>query len=252
MNGAADEDEPLTRVERCGELWLKRDDLLEIGGVRGGKVRTCSVLARRARAGLVTASARASPQAVIVATLARLAGLPCRIHTAWGATTMELEKAAALGAELVTHRPGYNSVIVRRAFDDAGRRDWSLVPFGMECAEAVETSARQTENLPGGMARLVVPVGSGMTLAGVLHGLDRARRRVPVLGIVVGASPERRLDRWAPRGWRQSVTLIRSPLPYGRAPAQRSLHGVPLDPIYEAKCLPFLEPDDCLWIVGRR
>ena len=31
--------EALTPVERRGDVWLKRDDLFELGGARGGKAR---------------------------------------------------------------------------------------------------------------------------------------------------------------------------------------------------------------------
>jgi hypothetical protein len=31
-----------------------------------------------------------------------------------------------------------------------------------------------------------------------------------------------------------------------------ALGGLELDPVYEAKCLPFLRPGDLLWVVGRR
>jgi 1-aminocyclopropane-1-carboxylate deaminase/D-cysteine desulfhydrase-like pyridoxal-dependent ACC family enzyme len=242
----------LTPIERHGDVWLKRDDLFEAGGVRGGKARACELLARHATQGLVTASARRSPQSVIVASLARQARIPCRVHSAWGESTPELERAAALGAEIIRHRPGYNSVIIRRATDDAAERGWSLVPFGMECREAVQSTARQTGNLPAEMVRLVIPVGSGMSLAGVLHGLARRQSMVPILGVVVGARPDRRLDRWAPPGWRSSVTLVRSGLPYHRSAPVQVLDDVPLDPVYEAKCLPLLGPGDCLWVVGRR
>ncbi len=36
--GADDGEQPVTPVEKHGNIWLKRDDLFEIAGVRGGKV----------------------------------------------------------------------------------------------------------------------------------------------------------------------------------------------------------------------
>jgi 1-aminocyclopropane-1-carboxylate deaminase/D-cysteine desulfhydrase-like pyridoxal-dependent ACC family enzyme len=249
--------EPLTPIEAVHGLWVKRDDRFQIAGICGGKVRACARLIRLATSGVVTASARQSPQAQIVARLAHYFGLPCRIHTASGEETPELLDAAEHGAEIVRHRAGYTSVINARARADCYNRQWTLVPFGMESEATVQATRYQVGNLPMNARRLVVPVGSGMTLAGILHGLqDRncasARGPLPVVAVQVGADPIERLDRWAPTGWRHQVSFIKSPLAYHRESTQCDLHGIPLDPIYESKCLPFLEPGDCFWIVGRR
>ena len=251
-DGATSDPGALTAVERRGGVWLKRDDLFEIAGVRGGKARACYLLARAASEGLVTASARQSPQASIVARIARHLGLPCRVHTPSGSPTPELEDALQQGAERIAHPAGYNRVIIARAREDGWRRGWTVIPFGMECWEAVRCAAHQTANLPRGAKRLIVPVGSGMTLSGVLVGLERRGRSLPVFGVVVGADPRKRLDRWAPPDWRKQATLVRSPLPYHRPAPETELTGLALDPTYEAKCLPFLEQRDCFWIVGVR
>jgi 1-aminocyclopropane-1-carboxylate deaminase/D-cysteine desulfhydrase-like pyridoxal-dependent ACC family enzyme len=242
----------LTLVEFRGWLWFKRDDLFEIGGVCGGKARACFVISQSARNGLVTACSRHSPQADIVASIATHLQLRSWIHTPAGTVTEELRLAVRHGAQTTAHKAGYNSVIIARARADAENRRATLIPFGMESREAVECTAHQTENLPHEARRIVVPVGSGLTLAGILVGLTERRRRVPVLGIVVGADPHRRLDRWAPAGWRHTTNLVRSELPYHRSAPITELSGVPLDPIYEAKCLPFMKRGDCFWIVGHR
>jgi threonine dehydratase len=242
----------LTLVQRVDKVWLKRDDLFSVWGVNGGKARACLALARQARAGLTTAAARKSPQSFIVAAIAGGLGLPSRIHTAEGAVTEELARAKQLGAEVVFHRPGYNSVIIRRALDDGAAMGWTVVPFGMACPEAVQLTALQAANIPAGVKRLVVSVGSGITLAGILAALAQAGRQLPVLGIVVGADPTRRLDQWAPAGWRRLVELRQSRMSYKQSPSNSRLGDVALDPIYEAKCLSFLEEGDCLWVVGHR
>lgn len=239
-----------TPIEAHGEFWLKRDDLYEFAGVRGGKVRTCRALAAGAP-GLVTAGSRASPQVNIVAHVARALGVPCRVHVPTGALAPEVAAAAECGAEIVRHSPGYNTVIIARAREDAAARGWREIPFGMECEEAVRQTAAQVGDWPDGVRRVVVPVGSGMSLAGVLAGLARAGRDMPVLGVAVGADPTKRLDRFAP-GWRSRCSLVRSRLDYHAAAPVDRLGDVVLDPIYEAKCLPFLVAGDLLWCVGIR
>ena len=241
----------LTPVEEHAGVWVKRDDLFEpFGrGVRGGKVRACLQLSEGA-IGLVTASSRVSPQAECVARVAELRGIPARIHVPQGPETRELAAAVAAGAEIVMWRPGHNSVIVARARQDAATRGWALVPFGMECAEAVAATRRQTANLPS-CTRVVVPVGSGMSLAGILWGLLDREMYVPVLGIRVGADPSRRLDRWAPPVWWAWVRMVEPAAGYHH-PVDASLGGLALDPYYEAKCVPYLRPGDLFWVVGRR
>jgi len=252
--------EVLTPVQRVGAVWLKRDDDYCVGGSRGGKVRTCLRIALAAQAAgahtLVTAGSRQSPQVNIVATVAAELGMAAECHVPDGELTPELEAAAHAGATLIRHRPGYNSVIVARAKAAAKRPGCAEVPFGMETMVAVTCTRGQVANLPlDSVARVVVPVGSGMTLAGVLAGLRDVGSDVPVLGVVVGADPTGRLDRFAP-GWRDRVELVPAGVDYHTHAAETVLSddggGVVLDPVYEAKCLPFLLVGDLLWVVGRR
>lgn len=248
----------LTPIERHGEFWLKRDDLYEFAGVRGGKVRACLALARRALAlgypGLVTAGSRSSPQVNIVAHIAREFGLGCRAHIPWAIHKPlgpEVLAAREAGAEVIQHEPGHNSVIIRRAKDDALALGWFEIPFGMECEEAVALTAAQVpDRFPDGVQRIVIPVGSAMSLAGLLHGLRARNTEIPVLGVRVGSDPKKRLAEWAPGFLGQDVELIDAVVKYDKH-VIAEVGGVPLDSIYEAKCATSLRPGDLLWIVGR-
>lgn len=252
--GTVDDPGVLTPIETHGGHLVKRDDLFQIGGSRGGKVRTClALMAQPDVTGVVTAGSRHSPQVNIVATIAARLGLPCRIHVPSGDTTPELAAAAAAGSDVVQHSPGYNNVIIKRARDDAEALGWLNIPFGMECPEAVNQTARQTENIATVTpTRIVVPVGSGMSLAGILTGLANHGNTTPVVGVVVGADPTDRLDTYAPHDWRNMVTLVESTYDYADHHPAPFLGDLDLDPVYEAKCLPHLEPGDLLWVVGRR
>lgn len=244
----------LTPVEEHGGYLVKRDDLFAVGRARGGKARACWALAQGA-SGLVTASHRVSPQVQIVAEVGRVLGLPVRCHVPTGPMTPELASAEELGAELIRHYPGHNSVICARARVDAQELGWREVPFGMECQEAVDWTARQVANLPRypRAMRVVVAVGSGASLAGVLAGLAVRTFRPPVLGIKVGSRPERRLAKYGPPGWEEMVELRPCARAYGaRPPLGTRLGELELDPVYEAQLLDVLEPGDLLWAVGIR
>lgn len=241
----------LTPIHGHREYWVKRDDQFEVAGVNGGKARTCWHLAQGAK-GLVTASSRHSPQANIVAHIARHLGIPCCVHTPTGQLSPEVEAAVGAGAEVVQHNAGYNSVIIARARECAVQRGWREIPFGMQCWEAVQLTSLQVENVPAEVKRIVVPVGSGMTLAGILEGLAQRGRNTNVVGICVGAAPQRRLAAFAPFGWRGRVELVESSLGYAQSAPRTVWHGLRLDSIYEAKCLPYIYTGDLLWVVGIR
>jgi hypothetical protein len=255
----ADQTPELTPVEQAGPYLIKREDHYRLAGQQGAKVRVLDRLLAGATGGVVTAEHRDSAQLPIVAAIAARHGLPCRAHVPTGERTPEMLQAEALGAELVAHQPGHSSVLIARARDDAEARGWVQVPWALACQEARDLTAAQVSVAQlTGAERLVVPVGSGMTLAGVLHGLTTAEQLhgldpvPPVVGVVVGGSPEKLLDTYAPEGWRELVTLVEAEGDYHQPAPVTSLHGVELDPLYEAKCLPHLQPGDLLWIVGRR
>ena len=244
----------LTPVETAnGGILHKRDDLCVINGARGGKARTCFHLAKQAKKGLTTAGSRHSPQVYLVAAMAKELGLPFTAHVPSGeikdGPVLEAKK---LGAEIIQHKPGYNSVIIARAKEYAEETGFTEIPFGMECDEAITQTRNQVSNIPKEAKRLVIAVGSGMSLCGVLHGLaDAGRQDLPVIAIWVGADPEKRINQYAPEGWENQVTLIKSDEEYSKH-IEAKLGGVDLDPVYEAKAHKYLEPGDVFWNVGHR
>ena len=244
-----------TPIEQHGEIWMKREDAHAFAGVRGSKVRTCVHFIERAAAakvGVTTAGSRHSPQVNFVAQIAHRLGVPCRVHVPTGELTPELIAARAAGAKIIQHEYGYNTVITARAREDAQERGWIEIPYGMESKEAVDFTKPQVANIPTEAKRIVNSCGSGMTLAGILWGLVDQERKVPVIAVCVGNIPEERLDRWAPPGWRDMVTLIDDPSRY-EDPADYTVYDdVILDAYYEAKCIPYLEPGDLLWVSAIR
>jgi 1-aminocyclopropane-1-carboxylate deaminase/D-cysteine desulfhydrase-like pyridoxal-dependent ACC family enzyme len=243
----------LTPVEHLKGVYFKRDDLYEVAGVHGGKARSCWHLAQTAK-GLVTAGSRLSPQIKLVALIAKELGIPSRAHCPQGELGETLKEAQKAGCEIIQHKAGYNSVIIARAKQDAiDNPQYTYIPFGMECQEAINQTRKQVANLKGlDFDRIVIPVGSGMSVAGLLWGLHDFKIKVPVLGIVVGAGPEKRLNVYAPFNWDSVLTLQNAGLDYHKEAPVQNIAGINLDPIYEAKCVPFIKRNDLLWIVGNR
>lgn len=245
----------LTPVELHGSFSVKRDDMFEKAGVRGGKVRSAWYLCTSAGdiEGLCTAGARTSPQIKIISSIAKELDVPCRAHTTTGKLGQELLDAQNNGAEIIQHRGGYNNVLIARSREDAESRGWLDVPFGMECEEAVLMTALQVANLPD-KGHLVMPVGSAMSFSGVLWGIDYFDKDIEVTGVVVGADPGKRIAKYAPDNWESMATLVRSEMKYKDYADVVTLpkSSLKVDPIYEAKCIPYLQEGDLFWIVGIR
>ena len=239
------------RIDRVGAVFVFRGDLWRIGGAIGGKAKTCWHLVQGAK-GLVTAGSRSSPQANIVAQIAKHLGVPCRVHTSNGKLSDELILARSAGAEVVQHVAGYNNVICSRAKADAALSGMTYIPFGMECEEAVVQTSADVDMVPVDTRRIVIPVGSGMSLCGVLWGLYNTRRTIPVIGVCVGADPVKRMDAYAPPNWREMCTLVTPGSSYHNPAERCHIGNIRLDSFYEAKCIPFLEDGDLLWVVGIR
>jgi 1-aminocyclopropane-1-carboxylate deaminase/D-cysteine desulfhydrase-like pyridoxal-dependent ACC family enzyme len=241
----------MTPVEQHAGFYVKRDDLFEVAGTRGGKARACFALADGA-VGLVTAGSRSSPQVNIVAHIGKHLGIPVRAHTPQGELSPELIEAKSLGAEIIQHKAGYNSVIIARAREDAKQLGWTNIPFGMETTVAIEQTMAEVENLPWGkFSRIVMPIGSAMSSCGVIAGLRWfGHEEVRVLGVSVGADPTKRLDKYSP-DWRNYMEIWKCDMPYDKH-APNKLGDLIVDPIYEAKCIPVLVSGDLLWCVGIR
>jgi 1-aminocyclopropane-1-carboxylate deaminase/D-cysteine desulfhydrase-like pyridoxal-dependent ACC family enzyme len=248
---AVTDPDALTPVEYRRGVWVKRDDLFEINGVRGGKARATLALSQGAP-GVVSCGSRISPQLERAAYVAQALGIPCHIHTASGALTPELKNAQAAGAELFQHKPGYLTVVNKRAADDAAALGWLNIPYGAVSSVTADVTRKQVANLPADAQRIVITAGSGISLAGVLWGMDDAGLRIPVIGVQVGGSVESVLDEYAPSDWRDTVTLVDTGTPYETPAAVTTWAGIALDPHYEAKCIPFLQEGDVFWIIAAR
>lgn len=246
----------LTPVQKFGGIWMKREDLWYRGDAHGSKCKVGFKIVGEGARGIVGGSHRTSPQAERIALIGRELGIPAHVHTAASAEESPIvRRCRELGAIVHEHRPGYMNVVLKRAAEHAAREGYELVPWGMESRVYIDEVCAQVQNLPfehRGFKRIVVPLGSGMALSGILHGLRTAGRDVPVLAVSVGSKTyEDRMDKFAPDDWREKVEIVDSPHPFDRMVVAK-LGPVSLDPQYEAKCAEFLTDGDLLWIVAHR
>ncbi len=101
-----------------------------------------------------------------------------------------VKAARSLGAQIhfvPANRLSINYTQARRHVEQVGG---VMLPFGMECPEAVQSIAAEAVHLPRDLVRgatVIVSCGSGVTLAGLLRGLPAPPRRL--VGISSGRAP---------------------------------------------------------------
>jgi L-cysteate sulfo-lyase len=241
-----------------GDLWVKRDDLTDLGG--GNKLRKLEHLLGEAReAGatvLVTSGGLQSNHARITALGAARLGLRAVLVLTGDpdpSRTGNLALEELAGARVIA-LPAGADVDERVAEEAAALRAAGEVPFVVPLGGStptgvrgyLEAAAELREQAPD-LATVVVAVGSGGTMAGLVAGLGADR----VLGVDTGAVPDPDVR------VRDLVTALGHPAPelrlrrdqvgegYGAATeagvralrTAASTEGLLLDPVYTGKAL---------------
>lgn len=250
-----DELTPVEYVEEEG-IWVKHDDYFNVCGVAGGKARSAyqliSELISEGHTTIVTAGSRQSPQCEIVSCICEELGVNCVVFMPFGGDTSVITHLKAnKHTTLQRVKPGYNNIIVTRAREFANDMHYGYVPFGMECAANVEITSKQVLNIPKEVQRIVIPVGSGMSFSSVITGMTRNDIYKPILGVRVGKDPTKIISEYAEGIQFHDYQIVESWNDYHDA-VEAYVGDYQLDPIYEAKCRPFLQEGDMLWVVGRR
>jgi D-cysteine desulfhydrase len=245
---------------RPGDLWVKRDDLTDLGG--GNKVRKLEHLVAEAVAAgstvLVTSGGAQSNHARMTAAAAARVGLRAVLVLSGSPSAARpgnLALEALLGARVVPVGDVDAAELARRATEVADELRAAgevpaLLPLGGSSAVGARgylgCAAELTAQAPDA-AHVVVAVGSGGTMAGLVAGLGAGR----VLGVDTGAVPDP-ADRVAglvaelggPAGElrlrRDQVGAGYGALTPAAAAAMRAAartEGLFLDPVYTAKAL---------------
>lgn len=247
----------ITPIEIYNNIYVKRDDKFNIYGVCGGKARSAYQLItdgiNKGYTEFVTAGSRMSPQCELVSCLCESLGVKCHLFMPKGKDTSIILNINKNKLSTI-HRTkiGYNSVIIKWSKDFAQENNFYYIPFGMECEDNIAITKHQVQNIPTNVGKIVVPVGSGMSFISILNGLEYYKLyNIKVLGISVGKDVTTNLKKYlnAPH---IEYSIIHSNLPYDEEAKQYTIGDLELDKIYEAKCLPYLEANDLLWVVGKR
>jgi L-cysteate sulfo-lyase len=176
-------------------LWIKRDDLIGLGG-GGSKVRklqyTCAEALDAGAATLITTGAPQSNHARLTAAAAARLGLRCVLVLAGdrpGTMRGNLILDSFAGAEIVWAGGRSPAQVVET--EVAKRYKPYVIPFGgssSASAQGYVDCAREIESQLPAFDRVVVAVGSGGTMAGLVAALGPER----VFGVDTGAVSDAR------------------------------------------------------------
>lgn len=283
----------LTPVELHNGVYLKRDDLFAPFGndfITGGKIRQCislietnyDYIKNECNNTIATAASIHSPQAVIVARLAKEYGFNCVVGI--GNTTVEkaLERKTMslceeYGAEIVvlSETQGFNNVLYSNLEKLRQERPMFKVLFGYQVDDNRESIlgkiADQVQNIPEEVTTLVVPLGSGVTFTGVLFGAMEFKLNKRIVAIQpFGYDRRKDVHKWlgVPMNSALSKHFDVSVCPeyeyhkgtYGYSNLLPYKVGeVELDEIYESKAYDMMVKEKlvdfdnekvCFWIVG--
>ncbi|HET7564632.1 MAG TPA: pyridoxal-phosphate dependent enzyme [Gemmatimonadaceae bacterium] len=180
-----------------GELWIKRDDL-NAPAFGGNKVRALEFLLGTVRAGdeVLTVGGEGSTHVLVTAAMARQLGARTRAirwtHDMNPTAHVVAERASAMCTRITTSASPLTTLARAFALRTMGRVHWiplgGTSPLGMlgHVNAGLELAEQVRAGLLPAPQRVVVPLGSGGTAAGLALGLAIAGLDSTVVGARVG------------------------------------------------------------------
>lgn len=273
----------LTPIEEYNNILFKRDDkyipFSDIP-INGGKVRQALSLIlenlenikTKFNGTVATATSVHSPQGIIISRIAKEFGLKsiigignhsnletvCKNHST-------IRKSREMGSEIkILSKFGFNSVLYRKLKDLQKINNFYIIMFGMGAHASrtaiIDSIANQVQNLPKDLDNLVIPVGSGIIMAGILTGLIKYKiypKRI--IGIQIANTDRRKtINDLLPFMFHVNYDFILyNELPYSKFLVMKMNDNEYLDPIYEAKAFSWMlknidykKEKTLFWIVG--
>jgi D-cysteine desulfhydrase len=265
--------EPLPAALPAGSLWIKRDDLTA-ESYGGNKVRALEFLLGSVAPGDTVLTVGGEGSTHVLTTAFHASKLGARVHAVRWRHEMNpvaltvAEQAAGLCARVTTTR-SFHGMLARVVWQRARERvHWipmgGSTPLGTlgHVNGALELDRQITAGEVPQPARVIVPLGTGATAAGLLLGFAIAGRRIVVVGARVGpriasgdrvrllarataALIRRKTGRAVPSPPRGALQVVHDvyggaygrALPAGERAASLLMHwrGVALDATYSAK-----------------
>jgi len=190
--------EPLPEASPSGSLWIKRDDLSD-GAFGGNKVRALEFLLGGVKRGDTVLTIGGEGSTHVLATAYHAARLGARTHAIrWRHEMTPVARAVAARAAELCDRMTTTRTIVGAAAHVLWRRGRNRrlhwIPMGGSSPlgvlghvnAALELERQISEGALPRPARIIVPLGTGGTAAGLALGLAIAGLRIPVVAARIG------------------------------------------------------------------
>ena len=274
----------LTPIEEYDGVLYKRDDLFspfEYIPINGGKLRQCITLIDKLEdrirddfnGKVATACGLHSPQGLIVTSVAKVFGFNAMVAYANSKSIDHLleknpiiRRIDELGGEVkIIAKLGFESNMQKKLKQIIleGKDIFFVVKFGINLEEhsdaIIDSISCQVKNIPNDLDNLVVPVGSGITAAGIIKGLIQYEKQPKNLYLIQIAGYDRTdtIDRIVPL-WRLYCDfefISYKEFPYSKRVVQKITEDFELDQIYESKAYRWMQGRDLegktlFWVVG--
>lgn len=141
----------LTPVIKLGKYYVKRDDLFEVYGVKGGKARSCYQLIldgiNKGFTTFITAGSRHSPQCELVSTICENLNVNCILFMPKGKETSVITNINKnTHSQIIRCNAGYNNVLISSAIKYSQEHEnCYYIPFGMEFKENIDVTKQQVK-----------------------------------------------------------------------------------------------------------
>lgn len=171
------------------------------------------------------------------------------IYIPKGKDTDNILKLDNTNCNIIREKVGYNNVLNAHARDNAKDKGYKFVQLGMLCDEAYKLIGQNVNLIIpyiNDIKRIVIPVGSGTTLIGITRALQKHNIDIPIIGVMCGMDATKNILNNTDY---KNIMLVKSDSSYHKK-EKTWFYNITLNPIYEAKCVPYLQDNDLFYIVA--
>lgn len=266
----------ITPIDEFGGYLRKRDDLFNMNGIKGGKVRQCAKLVydnlehihKNCQSTIVTAAGLPSPQSVIVSAVAKYFGLKCKISVPYyregliDYNRINVSLAQKFGAEIYAVGNPNTTGPEKDVEKMVKENGYFWVKFGMNGDNVTRTISEQVVNIPNTVKNIVVISGSGLSAIGIIRGLAKYKKGVTDIHVVALSDYfNRNKEKWydtlpTSEKWDGNINVHMSTIPYQKLLKIDETYQ--FDLTYESKAWKWMtenikpSTETLFWMVGVR
>lgn len=259
----------LTPIEKYNGIYFKRDDKFQPFKdipLNGGKLRQAFLLLyynyidikHWCDGHVGSATSMLSPQGIIITRVAKEFGFKTYLAIGGKRDNSLILLAKEIGAIIKRYNIGYEKTLITMLKQE---HKFFMVKFGLNVSTnrsaIINANALQVKNIPDKLDMLVIPVGSGISMAGILAGIKRYKKKVKrIIGIQIAGYDRRDVIDGIVSNTKYEFYQDKT-YPYHKLMSLYININESLDPLYESKAFEyfinnfdFYRKKVLFWIVG--